>query len=246
MPQGGRITISGKEVWAGSNDARGLALGHYVALSVADNGTGMDESTLARAAEPFFTTKGVGKGTGLGLSMVHGLAEQSGGKLRISSKLGAGTRIEIWIPVSLEDAIDVDDVPSTSGPDLAMAKKVILVVDDDDLVLLNTVAMLEDMGHKTFQAKSAGDALVAIAEHREIDLIVTDHAMPGMTGMQLLDAIAEIRPDLRAVLATGYAELPGGTPPTVCRLAKPFRQSELAAVLREASTVAESLGGSNK
>ena len=177
--------------------------------------------------------------------MVHGLAEQSGGRLRIVSKVGAGTRIDVWIPVSSEEPNDTDDVSRAAEQDLATTKNIILVVDDDDLVLLNTVAMLEDMGHKTYQAKSAGDALVAIAEHREIDLIVTDHAMPGMTGMQLLHAIAEIRPDLRAVLATGFAELPRGTPSTVCRLAKPFRQSELAAVLSEASTVAQSLGASN-
>ena len=244
MPQGGRITISGKEVWTGPNDVHRLSLGHYVVLSVTDTGTGMDESTLTRAAEPFFTTKGVGKGTGLGLSMVHGLAEQSGGKLQISSKLGAGTQIEIWIPVSSEAVSAADDAPDAAEAVRVTPKSVILVVDDDDLVLINTVAMLEDMGHKTFQARSAGDALVAIAEHREIDLIITDHAMPGMTGMQLLHAIAEIRPDLRAVLATGYAELPGGTSPTVCRLAKPFRQSELAAAVAEAWNVAEALGNS--
>jgi len=176
--------------------------------------------------------------------MVHGLAEQSGGKLQISSKLGAGTQIEIWIPVSSEAVSAADDAPDAAEAVRVTPKSVILVVDDDDLVLINTVAMLEDMGHKTFQARSAGDALVAIAEHREIDLIITDHAMPGMTGMQLLHAIAEIRPDLRAVLATGYAELPGGTSPTVCRLAKPFRQSELAAAVAEAWNVAEALGNS--
>ena len=246
MPRGGRITISGNETWAGPQDKRGLAIGHYVVLAVADTGTGMDASTLARAAEPFFTTKGVGKGTGLGLSMVHGLAEQSGGKLEITSKPNTGTRIDIWLPVSSKEERAADLVSRPPEPVVEAARSVILVVDDDDLILSNTAAMLEDMGHKTFQARSAGDALVAITEHPEIELVVTDHAMPGMTGLQLLHAIAELRPELRAVLATGYAELPGGPPASVRRLAKPFRQSELAAVLTEASPLGESLRQSSQ
>jgi PAS domain S-box-containing protein len=241
LPRGGQITISGNETWAGPNDARGLRIGHFVALTVADNGTGMDEATLARATEPFFTTKGVGKGTGLGLSMVHGLAEQSGGKLQITSTPGAGTRIDVWLPVSSEEERIAERLSNPPTPPVETTTNIILVVDDDDLVLSNTVAMLEDMGHETFQATSGGEALAIIAEHPEIDLVVTDHAMPGMTGMQLLHAVAGARPELRVVLATGFAELPSGTPQNLRRLAKPFRQRELTEVLAEALPVAKSL-----
>jgi CheY-like chemotaxis protein len=201
-----------------------------VRLSVTDQGAGMDADTLARATEPFYTTKGVGKGTGLGLSMVHGLAEQSGGRLVLSSEPGHGTRVELWLP----EARAVGQPRAASGhigEEAATDPIVVLAVDDDDLVLLNTQAMLEDLGHAVVTAGSADQAMAALRDGR-VDLVITDYAMPGMTGLQLAEAIHATRPQLPVVLATGYAELPDDAGAGLPRLAKPYTQSDLARVLR--------------
>jgi CheY-like chemotaxis protein len=193
----------------------------------------MDEETRLRAAEPFYTTKGVGKGTGLGLSMVHGLAEQSGGRLVIHSQLGEGTTVDLWLPqAAVEDARRV--FSGTAGTDdiYDTAPLVVLAVDDDALVLINTVAMLEDLGHCVFPAASAKEAL-AILRRERIDLMITDYAMPQMTGLQLADAIRADRPGLSIILATGYAELARGAETQLPRLAKPFLQRDLAASIRQ-------------
>jgi CheY-like chemotaxis protein len=188
----------------------------------------MDEPTLARAAEPFFTTKGVGKGTGLGLSMIHGFASQSGGTLRIASAAGKGTTAEIWLPARPDANI------KRKAPDLEEAASPIqqplcvLVVDDDELVLMNTTAMLEDLGHKVLEASSGEQALRALRRTPAIQLIITDHLMPGMTGIQLIAALRPERPDLPVILATGFADLPASVAPGVARLDKPFRQKDLA------------------
>ena len=139
----------------------------------------MDEQTLARATEPFFTTKGVGKGTGLGLSMVHGLAEQSGGTLVLKSRKGHGTTAEMWLPVAAGDA-ETMSPKGQQALSVGSSNKRILVVDDDPLVLLNTATMAEELGHTVFDAHSGRQAL-AILEREPVDLIVTDYAMPGMT-----------------------------------------------------------------
>jgi CheY-like chemotaxis protein len=201
-----------------------------VSLSVVDEGMGMDEMTLARATEPFFTTKGVGKGTGLGLPMVHGLAEQSGGRLKVASQPGHGTRVEIWLPQA--QALAVGESELADAPADPAASRLVLAVDDDNLVLTNMAAMLEDLGHRVIVAASASEALAALCEH-PFDLVITDYAMPQMTGLQLAGEIAARRPDLPIVLATGYAELPPGTAENLPRLAKPFSQAELAEVLHD-------------
>jgi CheY-like chemotaxis protein len=192
----------------------------------------MDAETRARATEPFYTTKGVGKGTGLGLSMVHGLAEQSGGRLLIRSKPGEGTAMEMWLPLAergvepVSSAARSDRGEADDGPPLT-----ILAVDDDSLVLMNTLAMLEDMGHRVLSASSGREAL-AIAEREPVDLVITDYAMPTMNGVQLLEALRKRTPDLPALLATGYAELPTGVGGDLPRLAKPFLQNDLRRALR--------------
>jgi CheY-like chemotaxis protein len=235
----GRIVIAARADEIGP-DAH-LAPGRYVCLSVTDSGAGMDADTLARASEPFFTTKGVGKGSGLGLSMVHGLAAQSGGTLMLSSTPGAGTTAEIWLP-ALADAAPARaaSIPAPPRPLLGteMRPLTILAVDDDALVLMNTVAMLEDLGHEVAGAHSGAEALALMAR-RAFDLVVTDHAMPQLTGAQLAAKIRAARPDMPVLLATGYAELPPGEGgEELPRLAKPFTQEELAeAVERVVRTI---------
>jgi CheY-like chemotaxis protein len=209
-----------------------LPEGRYVCLSVTDRGAGMDAQTLARATEPFFTTKGVGKGTGLGLPMVHGMSEQMGGRFLLKSRVGEGTRAEIWLPVAEENP-EKAPPPETAAAEPPVQKPLrILAVDDDVLVLFNTVSMLEDMGHTVLQADSGAEAL-ALLRVEKVDLIITDQAMPLMTGAQLIDIARKDYPALAAVLATGYAELPGGTQVDALRLTKPFTQKQLADVVAQ-------------
>ena len=231
MPNGGVITIDAR-VGEASEDP-GLSPGRYVRLRVVDTGEGMDEETLMRATEPFFTTKGVGKGTGLGLSMVHGLAQQSGGALRLRSSHGNGAAVEIWLPIA-SDRTQRGAADRPAGQDVEVPPLVILVADDDDLVLSNTVAMLEDLGHRVLAAASGQEALGVLAEHPEVDLLLTDYAMPRMTGLQLIKRVAEQRPDTSAILATGYAEIPEGQGQDLPRLAKPFSQADLSRVIATA------------
>ena len=232
MPRGGIVAISAREVAVTAAMAGSLSLkaGRYVRLQVRDQGHGMDAATLARATEPFFTTKGVGKGTGLGLSMVHGLAEQLGGRLQLESGEGQGTMASLWIPVAGGDAkAPQAPVPATSTP----RPLSILAVDDDALILVNTAAMLEDLGHEVTIAYSGREALVALAKMARVDLVVTDQAMPGMTGTQLIEEIRRTHPDLPVLLATGYAELPNGEYSKVPRLNKPFLQAHLAEAIAD-------------
>jgi PAS domain S-box-containing protein len=222
MPLGGDIIIGAKE--APLIDAP--AAGRYVCLSVTDSGEGMDAETLARAAEPFFTTKGVGKGTGLGLPMVHGVAQQSGGRLVLKSEKGIGTTAEIWLPCAPAATADSPS-PSVLTPRPSVQSRVVMVVDDDTLVLHSAAAMLEDLGHRVFQATSGKHALKLLAQHPEVEVLITDHAMPNMTGAELAANVQTISPSLPIVLATGYAELPAGLAASLTRLAKPFTQREL-------------------
>jgi PAS domain S-box-containing protein len=229
MPDGGTLSISASEHTLAADRPGGLQPGRYVCLSVTDTGAGMDPTTLARAMEPFFTTKGIGKGTGLGLSMAHGMAAQSGGRLILRSELGQGTTVELWLPAVREAQQAARPDPAGSVP-LARhsAPLTILVVDDDALVLANTAAMLDDLGHAVIQASSGQDALALLRAGHPFDLVVTDQAMPGMTGVQLAAIIQSERPHLPVLLVTGYAELPSGIDASPPRLSKPFSQSELA------------------
>jgi len=228
MPDGGLLTISLSEGSVAEGQVAALDPGPYVRLSVADTGFGMDEATLARAIEPFFSTKGIGKGTGLGLSMIHGLALQLNGGLTIDSTPGGGTTVALWLPAS---SLEAD---STSfKPDFAFQSRgagVALLVDDEDLVRLSTADMLLDLGYEVAEASSAKDALRLIADGLEPDVLVTDHLMPGMSGVALARAIQAKMPDLPVLIVSGYAEAEG-IDPNLPRLTKPFRNAELAASL---------------
>jgi len=227
MPDGGtlRISASAERVRAGARP--GLKAGPYICLSVADTGVGMDEATIARAVEPFFSTKGFGKGTGLGLSMVHGLASQLGGALAIRSKVGLGTNVELWLPQTEDEAETFAAAPKVEP---ARGRGAALIVDDEEAVRLSTAEMLSDLGYDVVQAASAEDALRLIRNGAQVRLVVTDHLMPGMTGTDLAYAIREQRPDVAVLILSGYADVEG-VAPNLPRLTKPFRKDELASSL---------------
>jgi signal transduction histidine kinase/CheY-like chemotaxis protein len=222
MPDGGSIDIRVSEYQASSDPV--LKSGRYLKLSVIDTGKGMTAEILKRAVEPFFSSKPLGKGTGLGLSMVHGLAVQLGGTLQLTSTVGKGTTATLVLPVATA-------APEAESPAYKSNKvnrsAVILFVDDDPLIAMSTTEMLEDLGHQVIGANSGLHALDIIKSEQRIDLMMTDHVMPGMTGVELAVASREVRPSLRILLATGYAELPEGAQLDLPRLAKPYHQDQL-------------------
>ncbi|MCW3796235.1 PAS domain S-box protein [Sphingomonas sp. BN140010] len=233
MPDSGTLTLSATPVEIGE-DHEELLPGRYVHLVVADTGVGMDEHTLARAVEPFFSTKGIGRGTGLGLSMVHGLAAQLGGALVISSKPSRGTRVEVWLPTAAhaQQPETVEKVPSGE-----LRRGVILLVDDESLVRESTADMLLELGFAVVEAPSALGGLQLVKDGLAPDLLITDHLMPGMTGVELARAIRNIRPRTPVLVISGYAEL-DGIAVELPRLTKPFRQAELASKIAEVQDAA--------
>lgn len=236
MPLGGTITISADARTIVSSTPS-LTAGNYVLLSIADDGEGMDEQTLARATDPFFTTKGVGRGSGLGLSMVQGLAEQSQGKLSIRSRKGHGTTVDLMLPVAVAPLASHEPVEQPDAiPELAKPLRV-LVVDDDFLIRTNTTAMLEELGHNPIEASSAREALEYL-EHQSIDLLIADQAMPKVTGDQLIKEVRRSYPSLPIVLASGYAELPAERPEGVQKLQKPYSLRELEKAVEQATSTA--------
>jgi PAS domain S-box-containing protein len=229
MPDGGRIVIATREETLRAGDGSRLKPGSYICLTVTDTGSGMDEVTLRRAMEPFFTTKGLGKGTGLGLSMVHGVAEQSGGWFTLRSQKGEGTTAELWLPVAAGQAQAVGLAQRPAGDATADKRPLVVVaVDDDGLVLTNTIAMLDDLGHTAIAASSGPEALDILRQQGSVDLVITDYAMPRMTGLQLADAIKKEWPELPVIVATGFAEMEPETELNLPKLAKPFTEAQLA------------------
>ena len=225
MSSGGVLTIKLTSQDVVGDQQLGLRAGQFAVLAVSDTGEGMDKETLAKAVEPFFSTKAVGKGTGLGLSMVFGLAKQSGGALRLESTPGAGTTARLWLPVAVETAVHSKQTPVVAK-NTERAK--ILFVDDDPLIAGSSVALLEDLGHEVTEVHSAREAIQLLEEGLLADLLITDHAMPGMTGMELADEVRRTHPHLPVLLATGYAEMEGSHRVDVPRLAKPYTQEQLA------------------
>lgn len=192
----------------------------------------MDEATLERAIQPFFSTKGVGKGSGLGLSMIHGLASQLNGKLILSSEVGKGTKAELWIPAiggeTIEKEAPATDTTRPAAPNTSLR---ILFVDDDALISMSSVDMLEDLGHVVTSAYSGAEALDILGTNPPFDLMITDYSMPKMTGGELAAAARALFPKLPIVLATGYAELPGDQGLDLPRLAKPYFQVQLQSAI---------------
>jgi CheY-like chemotaxis protein len=225
MPEGGALSIKVETVSAPAGG--GLKAGAYIRLSVIDTGHGMSPEIMAKATEPFFSTKGVGKGTGLGLSMVHGLMMQLEGALRLSSEEGKGTVAELWLPVTELAVADRDEAGRATIE--ATPKMKIIVVEDDALIAMNIVDMLEDLGHEVLDVNSGERALDILGNGQSFDLMITDYSMPKMTGAQLARKVRELRPGMPILLATGYAELPVAAEIGLPRLSKPYQQAQLAA-----------------
>ena len=228
MPDGGRLTIATSL----SHDAKA---GTMVAIAVTDTGAGMDEETLSRAIEPFFTTKSTGKGTGLGLSQVYGFATQSGGDVRIASAPGKGTTVTLLLPCSSR-AVSKPGAEALGRLEARRKGRILLVEDNEDVGEF-AETLLSELGHRVSWAKSAEQAM-ALARAEGFDAVFTDVVMPGMSGLELADALGRLRPDLPVILTTGYsdeiAETGTGGKPV---LLKPYRLETLAAAIDQALAV---------
>jgi PAS domain S-box-containing protein len=231
MPQGGKIVFSARVEEVDESNPSSLVPGRYVCLTVGDSGVGMDAATLASSMDPFFTTKGVGKGTGLGLSMVHGFIEQLGGRFILKSEKGVGTTADLWLPVATRGAVAQ---PLVEQQNVVVPRLSVLVVDDDSLVLTSTTLLLEDLGHRVISAASGAKALELFEGSPDIDLVITDMAMPQMSGAQLAQAIQLLQPGLPIILATGYAERLEGFATQLPRLSKPYTQLNLVQIIAQA------------
>jgi PAS domain S-box-containing protein len=234
MPSGGMLTISAFAADICDGDELELRPGKYVCLAVSDHGEGMDAETLARARDPFFTTKPVGKGTGLGLSMVHGFAAQSGGALRLRSRPGEGSIAEIWLPALTGPAAMPIPLEYDRMFSVEPCRLRILAVDDDVLVLMNTVAMLQELGHDVLEASSGPQALSILEKQNKVDLVVADQGMPGMTGVQLGERIHSSGSKVPILIVTGYTTFPDAE--SYVRLLKPFSLSDLRAAITQCVT----------
>ena len=239
MPDGGAILVSGENREVRFEDELGLPTGDYVVLSVADKGCGIPPEILEQVMEPFFTTKDVGKGTGLGLSMVYGFAQQSGGTMRIQSAVGAGTRVEIWLPrAPATAAVAAPRSINRPSPVASQTPLKILLADDHGGVRATTVALLEDLGHEVVEAVD-GPSLLSLLEEapQDFDLIISDYAMPLVSGTDVINSARALRPGVPCIIITGYAETGSiaRRPEDVQVLAKPFTLQQLSDAIGDAT-----------
>jgi CheY-like chemotaxis protein len=239
MPLGGTLGITMRNLGDGTAPdvawPPDLERGDYVCVSVSDTGTGMAPDVLARACEPFFTTKEVGRGSGLGLSQVYGFAKQAGGTVRIESEQGKGTTVHLYLARARRAA---RDAPASRGAAARTPSPLhILVVDDDDDVRGLMAAGLHGLGHRVAEARSAPEALSRLeAEPSAFDLVIADFAMPGMNGAELLAAVRRLDATVAGLLVTGYADTSAGVPSAndVHVLRKPFKLGDLGGAVEEA------------
>jgi PAS domain S-box-containing protein len=233
MPAGGTVTIKAENRQITDDELPGIVAGQYVRLTVQDTGTGISPEDLDRVMDPFFTTKDVGKGSGLGLSMVYGFAQQSNGAFRIESKLGSGTTAELWLPRAPKASVAKKAAVPEAHPTQLRPLKVLLV-DDHAEVRSTTAAVLGDSGHDVLEAASGADALEALHDRTcDFDILITDYAMPHLSGTEFLREARLLCPDVPALLITGYAqaEMIGDRPEGVEILLKPFTPHALEAAV---------------
>lgn len=233
MPDGGTITISADTQEIRDGNKLGLEPGTYVRLEVVDQGHGIPAEIADKVLEPFFTTKPVGKGTGLGLSMVYGFARQSGGTFSIGSEAKSGTKATLWLP----QTSSIEEAPASIASTRTVRdgrRLSVLLVDDHREVRETTAALLRDLGHSIIEASSGAEALTILKAHgKTIDVLLSDYAMPQLSGTDLLAEARRMLPGLPALLITGYADAEdiGERPTDVAILSKPFRPEDLAATL---------------
>jgi PAS domain S-box-containing protein len=239
MPGGGRITVETANTWLDAPTARqrDLPEGPYLSLSVTDSGTGMPPEVVARVFEPFFTTKPLGEGTGLGLSMIYGFTQQSGGAVRIRSAPGQGTTVCLSLPRHHGAVADEDPSADAAALTRAAQGRTVLVVDDEPTVRMLVHDILEDLGCTPIEAGDSVAGLKVLRSEARIDLLVTDVGLPGgMNGRQMADAARVLRPDLKVLFITGYAENAvlnhGHLAPGMAVVTKPFSIETLAAQIR--------------
>lgn len=239
MPSGGRLTIeTGVLHKSGADGAQqDMVPGDYVVIHVADSGTGMTPDVLAQVFDPFFTTKPLGEGTGLGLSMVYGFAKQSEGHVRIDSELGSGTTVRIYLPSFKGEAAEAIPAPSLGDAHRAEAGETVLVVEDEPVVRSLILEILGDLGYHALAAIDGPSGQKILESKQRIDLLVTDVGLPGLNGRQMADHARLIRPDLKVLFITGYAEqaamTSGFLAPGMEMITKPFATEELALRIRE-------------
>ncbi|MBB3349008.1 ATP-binding protein [Sphingomonas sp. BK069] len=228
MPDGGALRLSVAR--AEPRHTAGLAAGHYVAITVSDTGSGMDAATIARAIDPFFTTKPIGKGTGLGLSMVDGFASQSGGAFVLESEPGRGTSARIVLPCSARPAVAAPLAAAAAGT----SALTILLVDDDLRVRRATAEVLAEAGHAVTEAADVDEALALLATREPVDVVVTDFIMPGRSGAELIEQLRAAWPHVAVLMVTGHVEDDGALPDGVELLRKPYRGATLLAAVEQA------------
>jgi CheY-like chemotaxis protein len=234
MPDGGTLTFSSRRRRI-SNDPD-LEPGHYIELSIADTGCGMEPEVAARAFEPFFTTKEIGKGTGLGLSMVYGMARQSGGTARLKSDPGVGTTVSLFFRRAgkhAEASPDADEARDTMARNRGAAK--ILVIDDDDDVRQFIIASLQEYGHDVIEAGTGQEGIAKFVETSP-DIVILDFLMPGMSGAEVASHILATKPDQPLLFVSGYSETDAirKVAPDADILPKPFRAAVLDEAVRDA------------
>jgi CheY-like chemotaxis protein len=239
MPDGGKITIETANRWMDARTAREqeLSPGQYVSLCVSDTGTGMTPEVIARAFDPFFTTKPIGMGTGLGLSMVYGFARQSGGQVRIYSEVGQGTTICLYLPRYLGGEDAQEDGWETNASIPTGAGETVLVIDDEPVVRMLVVDVLEELGYSALEAADGAEGLKVLESKARVDLLVTDVGLPGgLNGRQVADAARVLRPELKVLFITGYAENAvishGHLDPGMHVVTKPFQVEDLGRRIR--------------
>lgn len=237
MPDGGTISISAENRTTAADQVPGLSAGDYVLFAVSDTGCGMPPDVLEQVMEPFFTTKEVGKGTGLGLSMVYGFAKQSGGAFNISSALGRGTRAEIWLPRAGAGATAEAEARADGRPESEVSPLRVLLVDDHEGVRKTTAALLRDLGHVVVEAADGSQAVELLARDGSgCDLLISDYAMPHVSGTEVIHQARAAAPRLPAIIITGYADATSISkrPEDVQVLSKPFSPEQLNAALAAA------------
>jgi signal transduction histidine kinase/CheY-like chemotaxis protein len=244
MPEGGRITIETANKWLDERAAREreLSPGQYISLCVTDTGTGMTPEVIKRAFDPFFTTKPLGQGTGLGLSMIYGFARQSGGQVRIYSEVGKGTTMCLYLPRHQGRDEDAQIAHEWEVAPRATEGQTVLVVDDEPTVRMLVSEVLQELGYTAIEVADGSTGLQVLRSDQRIDLLITDVGLPGgINGRQVADGAREVRPDLKVLFITGYAENAvvgnGHLEPGMQVLAKPFPMEALATRIRDLMTM---------